>query len=119
MQIGIRFSIPNYLLMAWKRVKQSFDKGRYAFSGKPLLSGSMYLLLPDEEISEIIQDVRNYVKQNGLVDYIQIYENESNERILCIDNISVDDIQDMKDNNEFTEEEIDACNYWTMVFDYN
>ncbi|OFX27002.1 MAG: hypothetical protein A2033_16030 [Bacteroidetes bacterium GWA2_31_9] len=105
--------------MVWKRIPQSFDKGRYAFSGKPLLSGNMYLLLPDEEIKEIIEDVRNYVKQNGLVDYIQVYENKDSDRILCIDNISVDEIQEMKESGKFTEDEIEACNYWSLIFDYN
>lgn len=104
--------------MKWKRLPKEFERGNFAFSGKPLITANIHYYLPPEEIKEIITKVRNLAKENMAVDYIQVFENENKQKVICIDNVSLDDIEAMKDSGQYTTEEIQAQNYWLMLYDY-
>lgn len=112
------FYLLSQLFMPWKRLEKN-SKGRFTFSGKRLLSRELTLALSDEEIEEISVDLKQFIKDNnGLVDYIIPYENGVGFRVLCECQISVDDIEDFRASGQFTEEEIEAFNYWAIRMDY-
>lgn len=107
---------------SWKRIPQTFDKGSFTYSGKALITSSVYEMLEPEDISFIASDLKNYIEQKKKLqkqgaDYLQVYQNGDKLRVLIMDNKSEDDLQEMRESGDFTEEEVQAMNHYDWTLD--
>ena len=100
--------------MSWKRKPQECP-GDYSFSGKLLITRTVYQRLVDSEIRNIITDLRKFVRsEGGLVDYLQVYENQiTGEKLYFIDNLSQSDKKEFADREDVKLEDYD---YHTLLF---
>lgn len=105
--------------MTFKHTRPKTDKGDYIFSGRPLVTRAVYMNLQDEEIKSIIQQVRDYVKEQVAVDYCQRFENAKKEKVFCVDNFSRTELEEMRDSGRYTGSELAALNFYTITFDPN
>jgi hypothetical protein len=89
--------------------------GEYSFDGKCLPSAEVYARLPEKNIKQIITEVRKITSEHD-VDYVLIFENEMQERVLAIDNISNPEKKSLK--RAGYSHDIDGFNYYSLVFDH-
>ena len=102
--------------MAFKLIKQSFDKGDYSFSGKRLTTFNINITLTQEEIEDIHQQLQDYIKvKGGSVENYQIFENECGLRVYAIDNMSNSTLEELK--HEGHEKFMTAQNYYKLSLD--
>jgi hypothetical protein len=90
----------------WKRKPQERD-GNYNFSGIMYITQGVKTLLSFVEIAEIYQDVRQFAKLKKGIDYLQVYVDESGNKLFFIDQLA----QHLIDSDEYPDEE----NYCTLM----
>ena len=88
--------------------------GQYSFDGKCLPSAQVYTHLSMKEIKQIAKEVKRITSEHD-VDCVLILENEQNQRILAIDNISKADKQALKEAGYA--KDIPGHDYYTLAFD--
>ena len=93
----------------WKRLPQERN-APYFFSGHFVVTKTVMDELSNEEIMSIYLDVRNFVKESGGGDYLQIYVDDKNRRLVFIDQLN----QEMIESGEFRKE----VNYCSLLFDF-
>lgn len=92
--------------MNWKRKPQE-SPGKYFFSGHFITTQGIRAALSQEEIQYIYSDVKEFVKQENGIDYLQVYENEDGRKIWIIDQLN----QEMIESGDFALED----NHCTML----
>ncbi len=97
--------------VTWKRKPQE-KNGKYQFNGKGLLTSGVQTTLSEEEIDWIVADLFEFVaEKGGLVDYLQAYECSDGRKVWFIDQLD----KDMLDGDDYTPEQKQEYNYWTML----
>ena len=94
----------------WKRQTPA-RPGTYEFSGFALATRGVAEVLSKSEIKAIIQDVRHAVAEAGGLDYLQIYKNDSGEKLYVIDQLN----REMLASDGYTEEQKQKYNYFTII----
>ena len=96
-------------MQTWTRRPQERE-GTYKFSGTFLVTRGVLDTLSPKEIVAIYLDVQALVKETGGIDYLQVYENETGDRLYFIDQCDLE----MMAQESFDEE----YNHCTLLFDY-
>jgi len=80
--------------MKWKMQKSEIKlDGNYLFSGKFKVSDGAKQLLSLDEISTIQNEICAYaIKQNGIEDYVEYVNEETNEKLVLLDQLDKDDL---------------------------
>ena len=93
----------------WTRRPQE-QEGACKFSGTFFVTQGVASSLSREEIIAIYLDIQVLVKETGGIDYFQVYENESGEKLYFIDEC----------DPELTEQELsmDEFNHCTLLFSH-
>ena len=102
--------------MPFKLLNEIDERGDYAFSGHGLPSRACNLNLSQKDIQDIKRQVEAFTKKHPR-DYILYFENERQERVIAIDNISLDEMKERKRNGESLES-IKGLNHYDILFDY-
>jgi hypothetical protein len=95
----------------WVRQPQEC-KGDYWFNGRAYITTHVANELPQEEINQIVSDLKEFVQNEQGTDYLQVYKHSDGRKIFCIDQLS----QTMMQSGNYTKEEIKDYNYWTILF---
>jgi hypothetical protein len=95
------------IMATWTRRPQECN-GSYFFSGKLIATMKVVAEIPIEEITQIWDDLREFIKQENGVDRLQIYTNETGARLYFIDQLN----KEMIETNMFGDED----NYCTLMF---
>lgn len=93
-------------MSTWKRKPQECP-GNYFFSGAFLVTQGVQAKLTQEEILLIYLDLQEFVKREGGVDYLQVYESSDRRKVWLIDQLD----QQMIESGEFQPED----NHCTML----
>ena len=93
-------------MVKWIRQPQE-QEGNYYFSGTFYVTRGIQELLSQEEILAIYQEVQKLVKENGGLDYLQVYVAEGEEKLFFIDQLS----KEMIESGDYKEE----YNYCTLL----
>lgn len=93
----------------WIRRPQEHE-GTYQFSGPMFITEAVNQKLRPIEIIAIYQDIQQLVKEKGGVDYFQVYENLSGDKLYFIDNCS----PEMMAEESYKEK----YNYCTLLFSH-
>ncbi len=91
----------------WQRQKQECE-GNYYFCGSIYATKGVAESLPEKEIVEIILDVKKAVKENVGLDYLQIFQNDEDQKIYVIDQLTKGEIE----SGNFSPKD----NYATVLF---
>ena len=74
----------------WVRQPQE-NEDSYMFSGQLLITSGARSLLSDEEVNYIITDVKEFVKQENGIDYLQVYQHsKTKQKLFFIDQLNRD-----------------------------
>lgn len=84
--------------------------GTYTFSGKIYMTRTVSDTLPPEEVNQIISDVRGRVKDNNGADYLQVFIDDTGQKIFVIDQLN----KEMKDSNP--PDWVRENDYFTILF---
>jgi len=76
----------------WQRQKQECE-GNYYFCGNFYATSGVAESLPKKEIMEIIQDVKQAVKENIGLDYLQVFKNNEGQKIFVIDQLTKEEVE--------------------------
>ena len=95
--------------MKWKRKPQE-NEGSYTFSGQFIVTRNVLSKIPPEEILSIYLDIQQFVTEKGSVDYLQVYINDSGEKLFLIDELS----HEMLESGQFDP----ADNHCTLLFSW-
>jgi hypothetical protein len=96
----------------WKRKAQECD-GDYHFAGLFVYTSGVQAKIPPEEVDEIYQEIKDLVKQENGIDYLQVFENGKGEKLFFIDSMakSVMEANGIDPNDH-------VYNHCTLMFDY-
>jgi hypothetical protein len=96
----------------WKRKPQECD-GDYHFAGLFVYTSGVQAKIPPEEVDEIYQEIKDLVKQENGIDYLQVFENGKGEKLFFIDSMakSVMEANGIDPNDH-------VYNHCTLMFDY-
>lgn len=96
----------------WKRKPQECD-GDYHFGGLFLVTAGVQANLPGEDIQEIYKEIKDLVKQENGIDYLQVFENGKGGKLFFIDSMakSVMEANGINPSNQ-------DYNHCTLMFDY-
>jgi len=96
-------------MQTWTRKPQE-QEGTYKFSGTFLVTQGVIAALRPQEIVAIYLDLQQLVKNTGGIDYFQVYENDSGEKLYFIDQC---------DSEMMAEESFEQKNnYCTLLFSH-
>ena len=77
-----------------------------------MVDADCWHLLSQEELDDIVAQLRQRVKDNGPTDYFQLFQHsETGLRILCEDNLDADELEELKQENP---EMVDGLNYFSI-----
>ena len=93
-------------MSTWRRKMQE-TSGNYFFSGAFFTTQGVQAELTQEEILLIYLDLQEFVKREGGVDYLQVYECSDGRKIWLIDQLD----KEMIESEEFQPED----NHCTML----
>jgi len=93
----------------WTRKPQE-QEGTYLFSGTFLVTQAVIAALTPQEILAIYLDIQRLVKETGGIDYFQVYENETGDKLYFIDQCD----KEMMAQESFEQE----SNYCTLLFSH-
>ncbi|MEM6269140.1 MAG: hypothetical protein AAF998_06855 [Bacteroidota bacterium] len=99
--------------MKWKR-RPCEQPGDYTFSGKLYITRGIIDALPEEDIAEIVEDLRRVIREKGMVDYLQVYLNQVGGlpgKVWWIDNLS----ESRKRSRELSPAQIQDYDYSTIL----
>ena len=96
-------------MQTWIR-KQQEQEGTYKFSGTFLVTQGVIAALKPEEILSIYLDIKQLVRETGGIDYFQVYENGTGEKLYFIDQCD----SEMMAQESFEQEN----NYCTLLFSH-
>lgn len=85
-------------------------EGTYKFDGALRITPGIQDALSETEISQIIEDVQNQVREMNGCDYLFVFKDKDETTIFCIDQLN----EDMK--AQYSVEELEEYNHWTMMF---
>lgn len=71
----------------WNRKPQERTDQKYLFSGRFYCTKGVSELLPYDEILMLYHDVRDFAIEQKGIDYLQVYSNETGQRLFFIDNL--------------------------------
>lgn len=91
----------------WKNLPQE-NEGTYFFSGRVYITLGVREKLTLFEITCIHQDVLKCVRENNGLDYLQVYEDDNENKLFFIDNITKEEVT----SGRFLRED----NYCTLMF---
>lgn len=94
----------------WKRQPQE-QPGTYEFSGNAYATRGVAELLSEQEIMRIILDVKQAVMEVGGLDYLQVYKNETGQKLFVIDQLS----REMLASDDYTDQQKQDYNYFTLL----
>jgi len=100
--------------MSFKILNKNNEKGDYGFTGFALPNRSCNLCCSEQEIEDVKQQIIQYTKTQPR-DYILTFENEHGQQVHAVDNISLTEIEERKENGE-TDQDIQALNYYDLKF---
>jgi len=101
-----------YLIInEWARRPQE-QKGDYFFNGKMYCTIRVMNKIGLEIVSAIVHDLHAFAKAEQGIDYLQVYERSDGLKVFCIDQLS----QKMMQSGDYTLEEINEYNYFTILF---
>ncbi len=99
----------------WK-LKPSLERGGYTFNG-PLFCTPDILQLPPYEVLSIINQIRDLVKRQGTVDYLQILEHpERDRKIYAIDSCLAADREYLLNQGGISQKTLTEHSHWTLLF---
>ena len=99
----------------WK-LNPSTEMGGYTFTG-PLLCTPAILELPSNDLFAIVFQIRQLVKKNNSVDWLQVFEHPWNKRkIYCVDACSEKDKQWLLSRGGISQQAFQERVHWTMLF---
>ena len=93
----------------WKRKPQE-ENGNYQFTGTFIITAGIQSELKQTEIIGIYNDVLKFVKEQGSIDYLQVYEDENGRKLFFIDQLD----KEMIASGHYPDEE----NYCTLLFSH-
>ena len=98
-------------MQIWKRRPQEQD-GTYLFSGTMYVTQGVLARLSPVEIMTIYCDIQKFIKETGGIgiDYFQVYENESGDKLYFIDQCNSEMMEDESFKEEF--------NHCTLLFSH-
>ena len=96
-------------MATWKRRPQERE-GTYQFSGTFFITQGVLTNLSLGEIIAIYLDIQTLVKETGGLDYLQVYENETGDKLYFIDQCDPEMMA-----QELFDEEYNHC---TLLFDH-
>lgn len=94
----------------WKRQPQE-KEGTYEFSGFALATPGVSEMISEQEIMRIILDVKKAVMEVAGLDYLQIYTNDTGQKIYLIDQLN----REMLTSDDYTEQQKVDYNYFTLL----
>jgi len=96
-------------MQIWTRRPQERD-GTYQFSGTFIVTQEVANRLSPQEILTIYLQVQALVKELGGLDYLQVFENESGDKLYFMDQCDPDMMAD--------ESYMEEYNYCTLLFSH-
>jgi hypothetical protein len=96
-------------MSTWTRKPQE-QEGKYRFSGTFYVTQGVHSKLSQEEILGIYLDIQVLVKEMGGIDYFQVYENESGDKLYFIDQCDAEMMAEESFKEEF--------NHCTLLFSH-
>jgi hypothetical protein len=94
----------------WRRKEKERD-GDYYFSGRAYMTRGVQRELSDVEITWIIADLKQAVREHDGLDYLQVYTADDGRTIWVIDQLSTS----MKESDDYTDEQLKQYDYFTLL----
>lgn len=79
--------------LPFKHKEPEHETGDYHFGGTLYLTKGVNETIPVLEVARIVAYIRGQVKQQNGIDYLQVFENEDEDKLFFIDNLSKTQIE--------------------------
>lgn len=93
--------------------------GRYAFCGRAVPSREASLILSEIEIKKICLTLMEEARKQKGIEFVQVWTDQTNKsglKLVCTDNLSMDELEELREDGASTEE-VQALNYFSILVD--